>query len=445
MYLCHRLIVFVTGKKRKFCRDRQKSVGTEQDSPSSSLPPPTPSGGDSLSDREPFLMEVGTSPPEVEENDRGDELVLFAPSPTRSIFRTGGRDEPLQMLQQQPLLVTPVGVTSTPTPVIRSVISSRRREDQPLNLSLPSPSEPLSSILSSPSRRSESVHVSVIASTRRDRDEETGDPPVGYSVSSPSPSIYSGRSVRGSSGEVTPGAVNPISPVPSSSRDFHSISNSSAASVGGSGHVPNNFQGLLMAQGIAGPSTSISRGSRGPLPAIGPSSCMAPGPSGSGGGASSKRKLQCRDCGKEFSQLRNYRYHRSRHEGTHQFACTCPVCGKTFNDKGYLSSHLKIHRNAKEYKCEWCDKSFNQRVAYNMHVRIHTGHKPHKCDLCPKAFSRKMLLRQHMRTHTGERPYKCEICGKAFADRSNMLLHQVRNFTYFTISHSNNSLSSDVD
>ncbi len=91
-----------------------------------------------------------------------------------------------------------------------------------------------------------------------------------------------------------------------------------------------------------------------------------------GTGAGGKKKLQCPDCGKEFSQLRNYRYHRSRHDGTSQFACTCPVCGKHFNDKGYLSSHLKIHRNAKEYQCEWCEKSFNQRVAYNMHVRIHS-------------------------------------------------------------------------
>jgi hypothetical protein len=33
-----------------------------------------------------------------------------------------------------------------------------------------------------------------------------------------------------------------------------------------------------------------------------------------GTGAGGKKKLQCPDCGKEFSQLRNYRYHRSRHE-----------------------------------------------------------------------------------------------------------------------------------
>ncbi|GBP55453.1 Putative uncharacterized zinc finger protein 814 [Eumeta japonica] len=81
----------------------------------------------------------------------------------------------------------------------------------------------------------------------------------------------------------------------------------------------------------------------------------------------------CSECGKTFSQLRNYKYHVSVHRGTREFAATCSVCGKYFNDRGYLSSHMKIHRNRKEYECPHCPKSFNQRVAYNMHVRIHTG------------------------------------------------------------------------
>ncbi|XP_011506142.1 PREDICTED: zinc finger protein 554-like [Ceratosolen solmsi marchali] len=138
---------------------------------------------------------------------------------------------------------------------------------------------------------------------------------------------------------------------------------------------------------------------------------------------SGEKPFRCTDCGKQFSQLRNYKYHRSVHEGTREFAASCPECGKCFNDRGYLSSHMKIHRNRKEYACAECGKSFNQRVAYNMHVRIHTGLKPHECEQCGKAFSRKMLLKQHLRTHSGERPYQCQVCQKAFADRSNMTLH----------------------
>lgn len=137
-----------------------------------------------------------------------------------------------------------------------------------------------------------------------------------------------------------------------------------------------------------------------------------------------KSRYECEECGKGFSQLRNYKYHLSIHKGTREFAAHCPECGKMFNDKGYLSSHLKIHRNRKEYVCPHCPKSFNQRVAFNMHVRIHTGIKPHTCPQCSKRFSRKMLLKQHLRTHTGEKPYQCTICSKTFADRSNMTLHQ---------------------
>ncbi|KAG7299506.1 hypothetical protein JYU34_016468 [Plutella xylostella] len=138
---------------------------------------------------------------------------------------------------------------------------------------------------------------------------------------------------------------------------------------------------------------------------------------------SAPARFTCTECGKTFSQLRNYKYHMSVHRGTKEFAATCTVCGKYFNDRGYLSSHMKIHRNRKEYKCQLCPKSFNQRVAYNMHVRIHTGVKPHVCEQCGKAFSRKMLLKQHARTHSGERPYACTHCDKRFADRSNMTLH----------------------
>ncbi|RZC43114.1 zf-H2C2 2 domain containing protein [Asbolus verrucosus] len=92
---------------------------------------------------------------------------------------------------------------------------------------------------------------------------------------------------------------------------------------------------------------------------------------------------------------------RSVHEGTKEFAAKCPECGKIFNDRGYLSSHMKIHRDKKEYACPHCPKRFNQRVA----------------------FTKKHHLKTHINFHTGLKPYSCQKCGLAFSQSSNMRTH----------------------
>lgn len=130
----------------------------------------------------------------------------------------------------------------------------------------------------------------------------------------------------------------------------------------------------------------------------------------------------------------------SIHRGTKEFAAECPECGKSFNDKGYLSSHMKIHRwvdlliilksSLKTMKLSetkknifvltvqnrsinvllsvssfryFCWSQSSNKINYlDMHVRIHLGLKPHICTQCGKQFSRKMLLKQHHRTHVRE-------------------------------------------
>lgn len=41
-------------------------------------------------------------------------------------------------------------------------------------------------------------------------------------------------------------------------------------------------------------------------------------------------RYKCDECGKGFSQLRNYKYHVSVHKGTKEFAAKCPECGKFY-------------------------------------------------------------------------------------------------------------------
>ncbi len=332
----------------------------------------------------------------------------------------------------------PSPIIGAPTSVIRRVNRKKQEHPLPLNLSVSSPPDNSNSNFSSSSDSSNLVVGSPAgrASTlSRVGDDHASGPTTNPSVIRDE--LYFDGRTQGDRqvfvwryrDDVPPSTtlatgVSPMSP---------SLSTISATSF----VVPDVTGSKLGSSGAS--SSASSTISQLPSLSQNPNLKRNDGASGSGSNASGKppkKKLRCGDCGKEFSQLRNYRYHMSRHEGSDQFSCTCPVCGKQFNDRGYLSSHMKIHRNAKEYRCEYCTKGFNQRVAYNMHRRIHTGHRPHQCEVCGKSFSRRMLLKQHMRIHTGERPYSCGVCNKAFADRSNMLLHQVLN-SYFAIIQKN--------
>lgn len=53
------------------------------------------------------------------------------------------------------------------------------------------------------------------------------------------------------------------------------------------------------------------------------------------------------------------------------------------------------------FKCSECGKAFNQKGALQTHMIKHTGEKPHACAFCPAAFSQKGNLQSHVqRVHS---------------------------------------------
>lgn len=295
---CHYL-----GKIRRHCRERRTSGDTEVEVLSPTSIPATPENP--LSTPEP---DPADPPPLVDDTTSEDS----------SRSRTSGSNNSREEGREEESTCSGL-ITSTPTSVIRSVPRVKRGDEQPLNLSLPDHAlQSHSNQTHNASRvhhkqqrlRGEEItreRVSVINIAPRERllqmeiqlqvdVDETG----GHGLSPFPPQIPSGRfgespSHYGHHGDLPQlgfeqqrhdtncGIGNDnLSPDPSStnSTDFFAISSGSVLSSTAA-HSPNrepsSFQGLLLAQGIIPPQCD------------------------DGSGCSTlKKKLKCRDCGKEF-------------------------------------------------------------------------------------------------------------------------------------------------
>ncbi|KAM4664111.1 zinc finger and BTB domain-containing protein 34 [Discoglossus pictus] len=77
--------------------------------------------------------------------------------------------------------------------------------------------------------------------------------------------------------------------------------------------------------------------------------------------------------------------------------------------------------------CIYCGKTFNQKGSLDRHMRLHMGITPFVCRFCGKKYTRKDQLEYHIRNHTDEKPFRCEVCGKCFPFQGTLNQHLRKN------------------
>ncbi|KAL8174337.1 UNVERIFIED_CONTAM: Zinc finger and BTB domain-containing protein 34 [Gekko kuhli] len=91
------------------------------------------------------------------------------------------------------------------------------------------------------------------------------------------------------------------------------------------------------------------------------------------------------------------------------------------NSRGHLYAY------SERLICIYCGKSFNQKGSLDRHMRLHMGITPFVCKYCGKKYTRKDQLEYHIRGHTDDKPFRCEVCGKCFPFQGTLNQHLRKN------------------
>ena len=94
--------------------------------------------------------------------------------------------------------------------------------------------------------------------------------------------------------------------------------------------------------------------------------------------------LFCKSCSYRASSSNDLQQHMRTHHKSKRPSHQCPLCGKTFAEKGNLNKHHKVaHLKQKDHKCSFCDRMFAFKDGLTRHISmVHLNQRPYECTEC---------------------------------------------------------------
>lgn len=135
----------------------------------------------------------------------------------------------------------------------------------------------------------------------------------------------------------------------------------------------------------------------------------------------------CKVCGKKYQNRVNLQSHiKKYHEETEWMKFKCETCGKSFGFLLALERHLKEHNPNQKICCEQCGKVFKTLNNLKNHIPLHTKDEIFRCPYCPKQYYIRYSYEKHVKSHLYPPKFHCEVCNKYFNDKKYFEVHLER-------------------
>lgn len=141
------------------------------------------------------------------------------------------------------------------------------------------------------------------------------------------------------------------------------------------------------------------------------------------------RRFSCKHCGKFFTSYEAMFLHSQRHSQLRPFACDAPNCNYHSVSENELQRHKILQHSELAGTCFMCGKEFSDMRNFKNHVNSHETGMPGviKCLYrnCRHTFSSTYDLKKHT-DDDHQQHFSCDECGKRFAKLSLLNIHKKR-------------------